>query len=51
VIAQSDETERERAASLALGITIPVKVVVVDDRPVEGWTIGDRDDDDGRRLD
>src|SRR6516162_3860174 len=51
MVAQSDETEAERASSLALWIAVPVKIVVVDDRLVECRTIGDRDDDDGRRLD
>src|SRR6516165_10639537 len=51
MVAQSDETEPKCASSLAVGIAVPVKVVVVDDRPVEDWTIGDRDYDDGSRLD
>src|SRR6516225_8043842 len=51
MVTQSDETEPKRASSLALGIAVPVKVVVVDYRPVEGWTIGDRDYNDGSRLD
>src|SRR6516165_10066843 len=50
MVAQSDETEAERASSLALWIAVPVKIVVVDDRMVECRTIADRDDDDGRRL-
>lgn len=51
MVAQSDEAEGQGAASGTFGIAVPVKVVVVDDRPVECWTIAGRYDDDGRRFD
>src|SRR5215468_576838 len=51
MVAQREKTERQRAAPLTIRIAVPVKVVVVDDRPVEPRTVGRRNDDDRRRLD
>src|SRR5262249_30688484 len=51
VVAQGKQAESQRTATIAVGVTVPVKVVVENNGPVERNTLGRRQDDDRRRLD
>src|SRR3984893_19561548 len=51
MVAQGDQTEPQGAASFAVGVAVPMKVVVVDDRAVERRTIRSGQNNHRRRLD
>src|SRR5215469_8779666 len=51
MVAQCDEPEPQSAAPNTLGVAVPMKIVVVDDRSVERRTIGGREKECGRSFD
>src|SRR5271156_4213659 len=51
MVAQGDETEPKGAATFPVGVAVPMKVVLVNDRAVERRTVRRRQNDHRRRLD
>jgi hypothetical protein len=51
MVAQGDQTEPQGAASFAVGVAVPMKVVVVNDRAVERRTIRSGQNNHRRRFD
>src|SRR5262249_43615292 len=51
VVAQRKQTQSQRTAAIAVGVAVPMKVVVENNSPIEHGTLGRRQDDDRRRLD
>ena len=51
MVAQADEAQRQRAAPDAVGIAVPVKIIIVEDGTVERGALLSRHDDHRSRLD
>ena len=51
MVAQGDEAECHRTAAIAVGIAVPVEIIIVQDGAFESGAFGRRHDDDRGRLD